>query len=153
MIWSLIILTVVTIFISLFICFYNENNGYYHYEKISWANNVEILSILSVISLLLISYACQLGTKFNKSLFLLMCLILISILVWIYNITSSGDFMVTKLSSWSIFLFAITITILLGFLKDTNLVFLSLPFLFSSLLVLYGSYDIIDKNLENPFKK
>ena len=147
--WSFTILIILVIIISIIIIGLNDNH-YDNYEKASWTNNVRVLGLLAAISLVLLGYACQIGSIDNKLLYPLLSLTLVFLLIWIVSLVSLCFLSLACFTSWIIFILTLTIVIILGQNKEKSILFIALPFLFISMISLFISHDIINKNHEHP---
>lgn len=144
MLWVYTAAVILTLFICLLLLKYN-GYLYYGYKKPCWTENEGILMLLSAISLILLGFAAQINDEKNKKIGPLLCLNLIFIILWLSSMTCIEDFDITLLSSIIIFVITITMSIIL-FLNGGLLIWLSLPFLFISLMNIYYSYIIVTEN-------
>ena len=142
------ILTIFIIFTCIFLFYFYEYK-YKGYEVPSFVNNKGILLLVSSISLLLFSFACQL--KDESSYIYLLFFVLLMIFLFVLSLTIIESFKITAITSFLIFIFTFITTLLLALSDDKKLFVLTLPLLFCSLLILIYSHCLTTNNLENPF--
>ena len=147
--WSYMALTFLLIFLIIYVVI-SKNNLYFGYDKSPWANNIRVLGLLFAISLVLLSFACQVGEKSNKLLGPFLCLNFVFLFLWFASLTYAVNFTFVCVASWIIFVITLTLIILLGNTNEKSLCFVGLPFLFISLLILSVSHDIAGSNPERP---
>lgn len=136
--YTLVVITALVLLICTILAI-NSDSIYPYCIKDSWANNVRILGLYAILSLLFLSIGASQGDALSKLLFLI--LLIVSIW-WTTNVVALNDFNALIISSWSLLTLSLTLTVI----SDHKTIFLRLPFLFFSLLTVIGSYNIINNN-------
>ncbi len=144
--WAFSALTILVIVLSI-IMIMVKNDSYFAYDKEPWANNIRVLGMLTAISLILFSFACQIGSRYDKIIAPFLCLTLSFFLLWIYSLTFMVNFTFTCISSWIVFLLVLTMMIILG-MQEKLLSVIVFPLLVITILMVSISHDIALNNVE-----
>jgi hypothetical protein len=145
--WVYSALTLFVIIISLILMFY-EYYFYVAYDKQPWMNNIRVLGLLIYVSLLILSFGCQIGLRDQKILAPLLCLVLFFFFAWFYAMSIVNNFTIMTYIATILFILTLTIIIILGKTTNKILSFTAVPFIGSVLIMLNISIDIWSLNPE-----
>ncbi len=145
--WAYIFLTIFVIIISMILMIRNSEI-FFAYDKSPWINNIRVLGLLAGISLILFSFACEIGRDENKLIEPFLFLVLFFFLLWNYSLTLITNFSLMCISAWIVFILTLVLMIVLSHTKRRSLSIVTFPFLATSLLMLSISHDIKCNNPE-----